>query len=75
MKNPIKTLMRGFIKIYAVLISPFLGQNCRFHPTCSAYADQALERHGALKGGWLTIKRLSKCHPYHKGDYNDPVPD
>lgn len=70
-----KKLMRGLIKAYAFVISPLLGRNCRFHPTCSAYADQAIDRHGPLKGLWLALKRIGKCHPYHKGEFNDPVPD
>jgi putative membrane protein insertion efficiency factor len=61
------------VRIYRILISPFLGNNCRFHPTCSAYAEAALEEHGGLKGAWLAIKRISRCHPWHPGGV-DPVP-
>jgi putative membrane protein insertion efficiency factor len=63
------------IKAYAYAVSPFLGRNCRFHPTCSAYAQEALETHGVLKGGWLSVQRICKCHPFHKGPISDPVPD
>lgn len=59
---------------YRYLLSPFLGGCCRFHPTCSVYAQTAIERFGVLKGGFLTIKRLLCCHPWHEGGYN-PVPE
>ena len=64
---------RLLIKGYQVFISPMLGQNCRFHPTCSCYAHQALERHGLVKGTWLSIKRIMKCNPIHPGGF-DYVP-
>jgi hypothetical protein len=64
---------RTLIKVYQVLISPMLGQNCRFHPTCSCYAHQALERHGLVKGTWLSVKRIMKCNPMHAGGF-DYVP-
>lgn len=63
-------LVRG----YRLLFSPWLGSSCRFEPSCSAYALAALERHGALSGGWLTLARLARCHPYCAGGC-DPVPD
>lgn len=69
-----RVILRAIIKGYRFLISPLLGQNCRFHPTCSAYMDEAIERYGSVKGSWMGIKRLCKCHPYHKGDFHDPVP-
>ncbi len=69
----VQNLMRLMIKFYQVLISPFLGGNCRFTPTCSQYAMEAIEIHGALKGCWLTLCRLGRCHPFHPGGY-DPVP-
>ena len=61
------------ISIYQRLISPLLGPCCRFHPTCSEYAKEALESHGLMMGVWLTLKRLSKCHPLG-GNGFDPVP-
>ena len=61
------------ISIYQRLISPLMGPCCRFHPTCSEYAKEALERHGLVMGVWLTIKRLSKCHPLGGSGF-DPVP-
>jgi putative membrane protein insertion efficiency factor len=62
-------LVRG----YQVALSPLLPSSCRFMPSCSAYAVEALERHGALHGSWLTIRRLARCHPFCVGGY-DPVP-
>lgn len=64
---------RLLIKVYQVLISPMLGQNCRFHPTCSCYAHQALKRHGLVKGTWLSVRRIMKCNPMHPGGF-DYVP-
>jgi len=61
------------IKAYRLVLSPWLGRHCRFHPTCSAYAIEALETHGALRGTWLAIRRVGRCHPFHPGGY-DPVP-
>jgi uncharacterized protein len=60
------------IRIYQRLISPFLGPVCRFHPSCSHYALGCLEHHGALRGTWLTIGRLARCHPFHRGGYDPP---
>ena len=62
------------IRLYQVLISPLLPSSCRFYPTCSSYCLEALQKHGLLKGGWLSIKRISQCHPWG-GHGNDPVPD
>ena len=68
-----KTVLIGLLRFYRYAISPMLGRNCRFHPTCSEYAIEALERHGALRGGWLAAKRVGRCHPFNPGGY-DPVP-
>jgi hypothetical protein len=62
------------IKFYRFVISPWVGHHCRFYPTCSSYALTAIERFGALRGSYLTIIRLSKCHPWHEGGL-DPVPE
>ncbi|MCK9530887.1 MAG: membrane protein insertion efficiency factor YidD [Gammaproteobacteria bacterium] len=62
------------IGAYRYLLSPFLGANCRFTPTCSAYAQEAVDRYGILRGGWMSLRRLSRCHPWHEGGY-DPVPE
>lgn len=67
-------LFQKLIKIYTILISPLIGQNCRYHPTCSCYAHEALEEHGALKGLYLTMRRILRCHPWSKHSYKDPVP-
>jgi hypothetical protein len=61
------------LRIYQYAISPMLGRSCRFHPSCSEYAVEALQRHGALKGSWLAVRRIGRCHPWHPGGY-DPVP-
>ena len=62
------------VRLYQLLISPLLGQRCRFHPTCSQYAIEALQRHGALRGTWLAMRRIVRCHPWNPGGV-DPVPD
>ena len=64
----------GLVQGYRLLLSPWLGSACRFEPTCSAYALQALQRHGALGGSYLTLRRLGRCHPWCEGGC-DPVPD
>ncbi len=61
------------IKFYRYFISPMLLPRCRFNPTCSVYSLEAIQTHGAIKGSWLAIKRISKCHPLHQGG-DDPVP-
>ena len=60
-------------KAYQLLISPLLGPTCRFYPSCSEYACEAVNRYGVLRGGWLSIKRLFRCHPWHHGGH-DPLP-
>ena len=69
-----KTILLFLLRAYKLLLSPFLGQNCRFYPSCSAYADLAIRRHGVLKGSVLAGKRLCKCHPWHEGGV-DLVPE
>ncbi|MDQ6600028.1 membrane protein insertion efficiency factor YidD [Bacillus salipaludis] len=64
----------GLIRFYQLVISPLKPPTCRFYPTCSHYGMEAIQRFGAFKGGWLTIKRILKCHPFHPGGF-DPVPE
>ncbi|MDY4279784.1 membrane protein insertion efficiency factor YidD [[Pasteurella] aerogenes] len=66
-------ILVGLVRFYQVVISPLIGPRCRFTPTCSCYALEALKMHGAAKGSWLTVKRILKCHPLNAGGY-DPVP-
>ncbi|MEA5445018.1 membrane protein insertion efficiency factor YidD [Gammaproteobacteria bacterium AB-CW1] len=61
------------VKAYRLLISPLFGQCCRFHPSCSEYAMEALQTHGALRGAWLSLRRVLRCHPFNEGGF-DPVP-
>jgi putative membrane protein insertion efficiency factor len=70
MKRVLIALVRG----YQLLVSPFLGNNCRYYPSCSAYTIEAMEKWGPLRGIWMGIKRVSRCHPWHEGGV-DPVPD
>jgi putative membrane protein insertion efficiency factor len=69
-----RKLLQLPIRFYRRFISPLKAPTCRFYPTCSQYALDALDIHGPLKGSWLAVKRLSKCHPFHPGGY-DPVPE
>ncbi|MBD2462329.1 membrane protein insertion efficiency factor YidD [Oscillatoria sp. FACHB-1407] len=68
-----KTILIGLIRVYRVLISPLYPPVCRFQPTCSQYAIEAIAQHGAIRGSWLAVRRISRCHPFHPGGY-DPVP-
>jgi putative membrane protein insertion efficiency factor len=68
-----KTLLLLALRAYQYTIRPLLGAHCRFYPSCSEYAHEAVERHGAGRGSWLAARRLVRCHPYHPGGY-DPVP-
>ena len=71
--NPLTHILRGLIKIYQWTLSPFVGWHCRFQPSCSNYALEALSKHGAIRGSWLTLRRLLRCHPWGGWGY-DPVP-
>jgi putative membrane protein insertion efficiency factor len=66
-------LLVALIQAYRYTLSPMLGRNCRFFPSCSEYALDALRRHGALRGTWLAARRVARCHPWHPGGF-DPVP-
>jgi uncharacterized protein len=69
----VKTILLSVIRAYRQFISPLFPPSCRFQPTCSQYALEAIATHGAIKGSWLAIKRILRCHPFHPGGY-DPVP-
>ena len=69
-----KKLLLAMIGFYRRHISPVTPPSCRFTPTCSAYAQEAISKYGAWKGSWLALKRLLRCHPFYKGDPYDPVP-
>jgi putative membrane protein insertion efficiency factor len=70
----IRAVLIVLVRFYRLMLSPWLGSGCRFEPTCSAYALQALQQHGAARGSYLTLKRLCRCHPWCAGGH-DPVPD
>ena len=69
-----KTVFLSLIRFYQRYISPCFPARCRFRPTCSAYAFEAIQKYGAFRGGFLALKRLLRCHPFYKGDWYDPVP-
>jgi uncharacterized protein len=68
-----KHVLIALVRFYQYAISPMLGRRCRYFPTCSEYTVDAVQKYGALKGGWLGAKRICRCHPWHPGGY-DPVP-
>jgi putative membrane protein insertion efficiency factor len=70
----LRQLLLWIIRAYQLLVSPWLGPRCRFYPSCSCYAHAAIEKHGAVRGAWLALRRLLRCHPFNEGGY-DPVPD
>lgn len=72
--SPLALLMRAAISLYRYFLSPFLPVSCRYVPTCSGYALEAIARHGAVRGGWLGFRRICRCHPWG-GAGHDPVPD
>ncbi|MCJ7871672.1 membrane protein insertion efficiency factor YidD [Marinovum sp. 2_MG-2023] len=72
--SPLAWVLALPVRLYRLLFSPWVGHNCRYHPTCSAYAMEALEKHGGLRGGWLALRRILRCHPWGRGGI-DNVPD
>jgi putative membrane protein insertion efficiency factor len=70
----VKYVLIAFLRAYRALISPLYGQVCRYHPSCSAYALDAVREYGSLRGSWLAVRRLARCHPWAAGGY-DPVPE
>jgi len=77
MPNPVSRSLAkpliGLVRLYRLVLSPWLGSNCRYQPTCSSYAIEALQVHGVLRGTWLAVKRIGRCHPWGGSGY-DPVP-
>jgi putative membrane protein insertion efficiency factor len=73
-RSACEQILVGLIRAYQLVLSPLLGPRCRFHPSCSQYALVAIERHGPVKGGWLALRRIARCHPLHPGG-EDPVPE
>jgi len=69
-----RRVLIGIIRAYQLVLSPLMGRQCRFEPTCSCYAIEAIKRHGSVRGGWMGMKRICRCHPFSPGGY-DPVPD
>jgi hypothetical protein len=67
-----KRLVMLLIRVYQLTLSPLLGPTCRFEPSCSRYAMACVEHHGVLRGGWLSVRRMARCHPFHPGGYDPP---
>ncbi|MEM1076611.1 MAG: membrane protein insertion efficiency factor YidD [Pseudomonadota bacterium] len=72
--SPLAFLFSLPVRAYRLIFSPWVGHNCRFQPTCSQYALDALAKHGGLRGGWMALRRIARCHPWGSSGY-DPVPD
>ena len=72
--SPATRLMMGSVRVYQKVLSPVLGGNCRYYPSCSEYGYDAIRLHGAARGSWMAVKRIGRCHPFHEGGY-DPVPE
>lgn len=72
-RRTMKSVLLALLDGYRLLLSPFFGSQCRFYPTCSQYAREAIELHGSARGSWLAVKRIARCHPWHPGGV-DPVP-
>lgn len=69
-----RKILLYLVRAYRYVLSPLMGNHCRFYPSCSCYAEEAIIRHGAIGGSWLTLRRLARCHPWHEGGC-DPVPE
>jgi len=72
-RSVMRRLLIFFVRAYQTVLSPMLPPSCRYYPSCSAYAIEALEKHGALRGSWLAVRRITRCHPFRPGGF-DPVP-
>lgn len=68
-----RLVLKFVIRMYQLTLSPMFGPRCRFYPSCSHFGMEAIDKHGALRGSWLTMKRIGRCHPFHEGGF-DPVP-
>lgn len=73
LRDPLRVVLIGVLRVYRLVISPLYGQVCRYHPSCSAYALEAVTEHGSARGTWLAMRRVARCHPWAAGGY-DPVP-
>lgn len=73
MSRLLTRILQGLIRVHQLVVSPLLGPRCRFHPTCSHYAQEALQARGPYRGSWLALRRIGRCHPWHPGGF-DPVP-